>query len=70
MKNWTKWIPLGMMNFAGKDYVVLCRKNKRTGRLKFKTVRVNGWWLGSMVHWVLPSDIIDTRAAWKEITEQ
>lgn len=69
MKRWTKWIPLGRMDFGGKDYVTLVRKNRKTGMLKFKTLRVNGWRLGGSVYSFLPSDLIDTNEAWKQITE-
>lgn len=42
-KNYTKWKPLGTMDFQGKEYVTMIRKNKKNGMLQFKTIRINGF---------------------------
>lgn len=44
-KNYTKWKPLGTMDFQGKEYVTMIRKNKKNGMLQFKTIRINGFFL-------------------------
>jgi len=70
-KHFTKWKPLGTMNFQGKEYVTLIRKNKKNGMLNFKTIRVNGF-LGDLgcVHGFLPQTLIDTKKTWGEITNE
>lgn len=66
-KHYTKWKPLGKFTFSGKEYITLIRKNRKTGMLKFKTIRVNGFF-GAMgyVNTFLPSNLIDTQKAWNE----
>lgn len=66
---WTKWIPLGNFNYGGTDYITFVKKNRANGLLKFKTKKVNGFF-GSMggVHPILPTNLIDTKKSWDDIT--
>lgn len=70
-KNYTKWKPLGTMDFQGKEYVTMIRKNKKNGMLQFKTIRINGFF-GAMgcVHGFLPRTLIDTQKAWDEVMSE
>lgn len=70
-KNYTKWKPLGTMDFQGKEYVTMIRKNKKNGMLQFKTIRINGFF-GAMgcVHGFLPRTLIDTQKAWDEVISE
>lgn len=45
MFNKSKWIPLIMYNDSGKNFVVLCRRNFRSGMLYFKVKPMNRWGL-------------------------
>lgn len=70
-KNYTKWKPLGTMDFGGKEYVTMIRKNKKNGMLQFKTIRINGFF-GAMgcVHSFLPRTLIDTQKIWDEVVSE
>ena len=65
-KKYTNWIPLGSFSHIA-DYVVMVKRNKKTGMLRFKTVRMHG-----MLHFGNCERFftvkIDTQAAWDEIT--
>ena len=68
-KKVTKWIPLGKWAWDGNEYVVMARRNLKTGMLRFKSKRVNKHLLGYN-HPVLPTDIIDVRKAWEELVSK
>lgn len=38
----TKWVPMVSYNHMGHTFIVLCRKNLKTGMLYFKVKRMNG----------------------------
>lgn len=42
-KKWTKWIPLGRYSHGYVDFVVMVKKNLRTGMPKFKVKRIHRW---------------------------
>lgn len=42
-KNKSKWIPLMTYLYAGNSYMILCRKNLKTGMLYFKVKRLNAF---------------------------
>jgi len=68
MKKYTKWYPLGNFSYGGKEYITLVKKNKKTGMLKFKTKRVNGWFFDAgYTHTFLPSNLIDVQKSWDDI---
>lgn len=62
----TKWIPIGRWTWDGNEYVVMARRNLKTGMLYFKSVRVNNHLLGYCSP-VLSIDLIDTKKAWEEL---
>lgn len=71
IKNYTKWKPLGTMDYQGKEYVTMIRKNKKSGMLQFKTIRINGF-LGDMgcVYGFIPRTLIDTQKTWNEVISE
>ncbi|KKN74636.1 hypothetical protein LCGC14_0388380 [marine sediment metagenome] len=62
----TKWIQLGNYSYAGCDYVVFVRGDKKTGLLDFKTKKIQNWVYGS--YSILSTDLIDVKKQWEEIT--
>lgn len=65
-KRYTKWIPFGNYTWAGiKSYMVFVRKDKKTGLMQFKTVRIHSWW--ALKEQFVPK-LIDVEKAWEEIT--
>ena len=66
-KKLTKWIPLGNYNFSDDDYVVMARKNLKTGMLYFKIRKISGWMLYTSS--ILPNGLIDVQKAWNELNQ-
>ena len=65
---YTKWIPLGHFTHIA-DYAVMVRRNKKTGMLKFKTVRMHGRLMFGNCEPFFRAKI-DTQVAWDKITEK
>jgi hypothetical protein len=40
--NWSKYIPITTYTYRFEDYLVLGKKNNKTGLIKFKSVKVSG----------------------------
>ena len=70
-KRWTKWLPLGNFNYAGVDFIVFVKANRKTGMMRFKTVRVNSRnRFSNNVHQILPADLISVRKQWEAIKDE
>lgn len=59
-----KWEPLGHYAYADTDYVVFAKRVK-SGLVKFKTVRVHGFFKDK--NRVFPHDSIDPKTQWEKI---
>lgn len=68
---YTKWIPLGNYNHAGKDYIVFVRRCLKTNMLHFKTKTAHNSMSASFgfCDSILPTNLIDVKAAWIKVTE-
>jgi len=40
--NWSKYIPITTYTYSFEEYLVLGKKNNKTGLIKFKSVKVSG----------------------------
>jgi hypothetical protein len=40
--NWSKYIPITIFTHSFEDYLVLGKKNNKTGLIKFKSVKISG----------------------------
>lgn len=65
-KRSTKWIVLATYNESGNDYAVLCRKNKKTGMLYFRTKMV-GKYFGCS--YLFSGNIVDINTQFNKIIE-
>jgi hypothetical protein len=68
MPKYTQWTALGCFSHGGVDFIVLIRKNNRTGMLFFKTKRVNKTFFSMSSECVLPAGMINTQEVWDELT--
>lgn len=66
--NYTKWIPLGNFNFAGTDFIVFVRGDKKTGLMDFKVKSVNHR-IGGCQNPIFPGVLIEVRKQWDTIIE-
>lgn len=67
-KRYTKWVALGHFTYGRYDYVTFIRKNLKNGSVRFKTKRVNGWFLvHNCTNTFMPKTLIDTKKVWDEI---
>ncbi len=71
-KNLTKWIPLGRYEFAGYEFIVFVRGNKKTGELYFKTKCINKIPLFNPASErpIMNHTMIDVNKQWNLINEQ
>jgi len=67
-RRYTRWMPLGHFTYSGTDYIVMVKKNLKTGMLKFKNISVN-YRTGSACYPILPLGLINTKDAWEEINK-
>jgi len=68
MKKYTKWVALGTFHRIA-DYVVMVRKNNKTGMLRFKVKRIHGSLLFRNCETFFFAEI-DTQSVWDKITKQ
>ena len=66
--NWGKWIPLGTFKFAYNTYIVLARKNNKTGMLRFKHKKMSSYLGAVNNNNYVPSDLLDVKRQWKILT--
>ena len=67
-KQLTKWIPLGNYTFSDDDYIVMARKNVKTGMLYFKTINAHG--SRCLTKSIFPIGLIDVNDAWQQLTKE
>lgn len=64
-KRYTDWIPLGVNTFGDTHHVIMVRRNLKTGMMKFKSKRVQGFHHHKSF---LPHNLIDVQKQWDLIT--
>jgi len=70
MSQWNKWEPLSYYTYSDAEYIVMARRNRKSGLIKFKSIRVNG--NNSLVNESkisLPRTLIDSKKQWYTICE-
>lgn len=65
-RNLTKWTPFGNYSHGSDNYIVLARKNTKTGMIYFKVKNINRFKYSNIF---VPNDLIDVKKAFKYLLD-